>query len=246
MDMTAAHSTPEDMKDISKPYIIILTYMVKSSIVAIREVHQMSLIYELQKTYGYDEPIMSNEIEFGNYSKPWIYKELNRLCKSGELVKYDRGVYYIPRTTRLGKSVLNPQKVIEKKYLGSSSDICGYYAGLYLKNKIGITTQMPNVIEVYTNNESSKVRDVYVGKQKVRLRKSRIEVTKENVSVLELLELMNSIDLDQLDQKELDFLRVYTAATGIKRSDITRYSRYFPEKALRNLIESEVIYDVAQ
>ena len=137
----------------------------------------MTLYDSLLKEYGYNEPILINEIQFQGYSRPWIYKELNRLCDKKKLVRFEKGIYYIPKQTLLGNSILNPNKVIEKKYIRSNKDIFGYYSGYYLLNQLGITERMPNIIEIYTNNESSKARDVRVGSQTVRLRRARIDVT---------------------------------------------------------------------
>ena len=113
----------------------------------------MTLYEMLLDEYGYGNPFLFEEIKFNNYSLPWIKKELNKLTNDNRIVRYERGIYYIPEKTILGNSSLNPQKIIEKKYLSNYS---GYYSGLSFANKIGITTQMPNVIEIYTNNEKSR------------------------------------------------------------------------------------------
>ena len=63
----------------------------------------------LFEQFGVNEPIMSNEITFGNYSKPWIYKQLNALVNEGRLIRFEKGVYYIPTETVFGKSLLNPE-----------------------------------------------------------------------------------------------------------------------------------------
>jgi hypothetical protein len=83
--------------------------------------------YLLEK-FGVNEPIMSNEIVFEEYSKPWIYKQLNVLVNEGKLLRFEKGVYYIPTETFFGKSLLNPRKVIEKKYISES--IKTYYTNV--------------------------------------------------------------------------------------------------------------------
>ena len=112
----------------------------------------MTLYEALLEQYGYNEPILTSEIQFNNYSKPWVYKELNRLCDNNQVVRFEKGVYYIPKQTPLGPSALNPSKVLEKKYIKSDDDTFGYYSGCYLMNIMGISNQVPNVIEVYSNN----------------------------------------------------------------------------------------------
>lgn len=200
--------------------------------------------YLLEK-FGANEPIMSNEIVFEEYSKPWIYKQLNVLVNEGKLLRFEKGVYYIPTDTVFGKSLLNPRKVIEKKYISDGNEIVGYYSGVTFQNQLRLTTQMSNVIEIYTNNEPSRVRDVFVGNQRVILRRARTKITDSNVAVLSFLELMNDTSPAFIDEERKQLIQNYIETNGITRKKITEYAPVFPDKVMRNLIESEVIYSVA-
>ena len=66
----------------------------------------MNLLTRLKNKYGYDYPIFLSEIDFAGLSKSYIDSQISRLVKSGEIVRFSRGVYYIPQETRFGKSVL--------------------------------------------------------------------------------------------------------------------------------------------
>ena len=206
----------------------------------------MTLYDSLLQTYGTNEPIFASDISFETYSRPWIFKQLAQLCEDGKLIRYEKGVYYIPTDTVFGKSLLNPRKVIERKYISKNGDIIGYYSGLTLQNQLRMTTQMSNVIEIYTNNEPTRVREILVGKQKVQLRRARTTITSDNAAVLSFLELMNTLDAAVLDDEKKSILISYIAERQIKRKDITTYAPFFPDNAMRTLIESEVIYSVAQ
>lgn len=206
----------------------------------------MNLYDALLGQYGYNEPILTNEIEFNDYSRPWIYKELNRLCDNNQIKRFEKGICYIPKQTPFGASALNPNKVVEKKYIKSDDEIFGYYSGYYLLNLLGISNQVPNVIEVYSNRESSKMRDVKVGTQNVRVRKSRIKITKENVAVLTFLELMNVVAVNALDLGKKKTIIDFITEANVSRQDITKYSPVYPDRAMRAMIESEIIYHVAR
>ena len=206
----------------------------------------MTLYDNLLQEFGYDEPFFTNEILFGEYSKPWIYKELSKLCEQKLIIRFDKGTYYIPRQTILGLSVINPIKVIEKRYIKSSGNVFGYYSGQTLLNRLGLSTQMPNVIEIYTNKESAKIRDVNVGPQKVRLRRSRVDITENNEAVLSFLELMNSIIPNDMNDYKKSIIKHFVDEKSITRKEITSYAFAFPDKVMRNLIESEMIYNVTQ
>ena len=206
----------------------------------------MTLFESLLQQYGVNEPILSSELSFGGYSRPWIYKQLNQLCEEGKLVRYEKGVYYIPTQTPFGKSLLNPRKVIERKYISQKGETVGYYSGITFQNQLRLTTQMPNVIELYTNNETTRSRDVYIGKQKVRLRRARTRITAANADVLSFLELMNDLTSDLLNDEKKAIIARFISDRKITRKDISTYAPVFPDKAMRTLIESEIIYSVTQ
>ena len=206
----------------------------------------MTLYEYLLQQYGTNEPIVSADITFKNYSRPWVMKQLKSLCEDGKLIRFEKGIYYIPTDTVFGKSILDPRKVIEKKYINDGENTIGYYSGITFQNRLKLTTQMPNVIEIYTNNETTNVRDVIVGKQKVILRKARTTINSTNVAVLSFLEMMNDIIPRTLDSEKKSRIAEYINSNGITKQDIISYATVFPDKVMRNLIESEAIFSVAQ
>ena len=206
----------------------------------------MTLFESLVEQIGTNEPILSSEISFQDYSRPWIYKQLNQLCEEGKIVRYEKGLYYIPTKTPFGISLLDPRKVIERKYIFQAGETVGYYSGLTFQNQLRLTTQVPNVIEIYTNNETTRVRDVSIGKQKVLLRRARTKITAANADVLSFLELMNDLTSDVLDDEKKSIITKFIADRSITRKDISTYAPAFPDNAMRTLIESGVIYSVTQ
>ena len=206
----------------------------------------MTLYEYLLQQYGTNEPIISTDISFKEYSRPWVMKQLKSLCEDGKLIRFEKGIYYIPTDTVFGKSILNPRKVIEKKYINDGENTIGYYSGITFQNQLKLTTQMPNVIEIYTNKETTNVRDVMVGKQKVILRKARTTINSRNVAVLSFLEMMNDIIPRSLDSEKKSRVVEYINNNGITKHEIITYASVFPDKVMRNLIESEAIFSVAQ
>ena len=84
-----------------------------------------------------------------------------------------------------------------------------------------------------------------VGNQRVRARRSRTAVTEENAGTLQFLDLMNSITPSAMDETEKLMLSKYTAASNVTKASVSEYSRFFPAKAVRNMLESGVIYELA-
>lgn len=206
----------------------------------------MTFMDYLTKTFGVNEPIFSSDIEFENYSKPWIAKQLAELCEKGCLARFERGIYYIPVKTPFGNSVLNPNKVIERKFIMNNGTANGFYSGLTALNRLGLSTQMPNTIEICTNNEKSKLRTIKVGSRDVTLRKSRVKITNDNINVISFLELMNTIPSGFFDDYRKSVIGQWVRDNKITRESVLKYAPEFPDKALRNLIESEAIFNVAQ
>ena len=152
-------------------------------------------------SYGYDEPILSGEISYKSYSVPWIKKMLKKLCDEEKIIRFEKGIYYIPTDTPLGKSRLDPKKVIQKKYINDGKRTIGYFSGMTFLNMLGLSAQVPNRIEIYTNNEPSRVREVSVGSQKVLLRRARTGITDDNAATMSFLELMTYTDAGFFDSK---------------------------------------------
>jgi len=121
-------------------------------------VGKMTLKEYLIDKYGYNEPICVNEIQFKDYSRPWVFKELKKLVDNGEIRRFDLGIYYFPKKMPFGDSYLNPRKVVEHRFLSNGCEVYGYIAGASLLNQAGLTTQVPNLIELVTNNESTCTR----------------------------------------------------------------------------------------
>ena len=197
-------------------------------------------------TFGYNKPFTISEINYKDYSRAWIYKNITKLCEDGKVICFERNAYYIPRTTKFGTAFFDSMKVIEKKYIQDDENIIGYFAGRYLQHLLGIFKGAPNTIEIYTNNETKRARTVNVGGKRVYLHTARTKIDKHNAPVLCFLELMNGIDVETLDEYKRKLLSDYISENRITQKQITKYIPYFPDKTCRNLIESEVIYRVPQ
>ena len=198
----------------------------------------------LRDKYGVNEPIRIEEIQYKNYSRPWIFRELKKLVDSGEIKRFDTGIYYFPVKMFFGDSYLDPRKVIQKRFLSDGNDVYGYVAGLSLMNQAGLSTQAPNLLELVTNNESTRVRDINVGPQKVRLRRARTSITKVNVNALQFLDLVSNITPSAMDETERFMLSKYTKDSRVTRDEVSAYIGYFPAKAMKNMIESMIVYEL--
>ena len=207
-------------------------------------VNKMDFYEFLIYRFGYNAPINVGDIRYGNYSRPWIFLKLKEMVDKEKIKRFDTGIYYIPEKMPWGDSILSARKIIEQRFISNGKEIYGYFAGLSLLNKAGLTTQMPNIIEVVTNNESTRVRDVKVGNQRVRARRARTEVLKDNVGTLQFLDLMNMISPSTLDETERLMLSKFIKNTDVTKDSVLLYAGIFPAKAMRNMVESGAIYEL--
>ncbi|MFI3164932.1 MAG: DUF6088 family protein [Bacillota bacterium] len=203
----------------------------------------MEFIEKLKNKYKENEPIFIFELKdlFYPLKRARVYQMINKAIASGELVNFEYGVYYMPAKTMLGVSMLNPYKVIQKKYLSDGENVYGFMSGITLLNNFGLTTQVPNVIEVMTNNESAITRNVVVGSQKLKLKKSRTEITKDNYRELMILELFNIVNASLMSKENLQRLTDYMKQQNITMQDLFKHASNVPARAIKNLVKSEAL-----
>lgn len=210
----------------------------------------MSLVIErLKKKFGVNQPIFTSEIleEMSEYSRPRVFQLLKKAEQDERLIKFDKGVYYIPTETRYGKSLISVEQVVKKKYIANKEDVYGIFSGLQMQQSFMITNQVPTAIEIVTNNETMWVRETNLKNRNIILRKSRLPITKENVDVYTILELFSNMDMkryleDTSVQREV--VR-FVKEKEIKVKDVFALAGVFPSKTIRNLKESGIINEFA-
>lgn len=211
---------------------------------------EVSLVVErLRSKFGVNQPIFTSEIleEMSEYSRPRVFQLLKKAEQEQTLIKFDKGVYYIPTETRYGKSLISVEQVIRKKYISDKDDVFGIYGGLQLQQSFMLTYQVPTAIEVVTNNETMWVRETKLKNRSIILRKSRLPITRENADVYTILELFSNMDMrkyldDTSVQREVvEFIR----DRAIKGKDVYALAGAFPSKTTRNIMESGIINEFA-
>lgn len=202
----------------------------------------MELVKCLKTQYGENTPICFEDIAnvCSGYTRGRVYQLIDAAMNSGLLAKAGYDCYYIPTTTPFGKSLLNPRKVIEKKYISNNDEVYGFYTGLALLNSFGITTQMPNVIEVFTNNEATKARRVTINNQTIIVKRARTTINNSNYKEMMLLELFNLADVRSIDARATQKIVDYMKQNNISIQGIMKYAKFVPARAIKNFMSSEV------
>ncbi len=198
-------------------------------------------ISEIEKTFGFNTPIFTDEIVnlFSQYSRAYVFRLIKKAEQNGELVLYSRGVYFLPRKTFFGQSTICSEMVAEKKYLKDGELVYGIYAGINLLNQFGITTQVPNTLEIVTNNETTRKRKVVIDGKDFIIRKARCTITADNYPEYTLLQLFNEMSVqDELDDFARSQIEKYIKANNLTRERLLFMSMYFPALAVKNMLRS--------
>ena len=198
--------------------------------------------------YGYNEPIFLSELSMEGISDNAVRQSVKRLVASGFLERYDSGIYYIPKSGGLlGKSYLDPSVVIMRKYVENNSNKYGYITGLSFANQLGLTTQMPAVIEIVTNREATNGRTLMVGNQKVRVKKSVIPVSEDNAELLQLLDSVGQAEkyTELTIEETVDVLITYMRKKKFTKKQLSDVSSVLTGATAKKLIEWGMIYEFA-
>lgn len=200
----------------------------------------------LEKTYGYNEPIFISEIQLDDMNDNALRQHFKRMLKSGDLARFDTGIYYLPKASRLLKqSYLDPMKVIIHKYIKNSDEMYGYFSGAIAANQIGLTTQMPAVLEIVTSKESTKGRTVTIGTQTIRLKRPAVAITSQNAGLLQFLDIITQAEkYSEFSETETRaLLRNYVRKQNYSRPLLSSVFPAVTGTTAKKLIEWGIIYE---
>lgn len=162
-----------------------------------------------------------------------IKEILNRLNKKNIIKTAYKGIYYIPKANIFGEVPLSNNKIIQYKYLtDKSGNVKGYITGASLFNKLGLTTQVPNMIDIATNE--CKNSNKYVNKNlNVIIRKPKIEVNNENYKYLQLIDLIENKDDIYIEVENKDeIIYGFIQENKLDFEKILKYARETKSKAV--------------
>lgn len=196
------------------------------------------MLYDyLIKNYKANEPIFVSDIVLP-VSDANLRQMFKALCDSGKIKRFDTGIYYVPKASILKNGVpLAADEVAVAKYIVRKGKVEGFYSGYTFANQLGISTQVPYVKEIVSNNASTRVKEVNVRNKRIILRRARTEITNENYVVLQFLELLKDLEqyYDISFEAVSERLKKYVRNENIKKVDVDKYIGSFPDKIYKNI-----------
>jgi len=121
--------------------------------------------------------------------KEAVIKALNRMVAAQKLAKLAKGRYYKTEETVFGN--LEPdQYQIVKDLVEDNGKVIGYLTGYSIYNKLGLTTQVSNTIQIGKNDIRATFKR---GRFTISFVKQKNEITKENIPLLQILDAIRYI-----------------------------------------------------
>lgn len=204
------------------------------------------LVLESIEQYPRSEPIFIDEIkeyvikQYKDTEREKVSKNinviLNRLKKEC-LVKSDcKGVYYRSGISIFGEVGCNQTRLMQLKYLKDrNGNIKGYITGAKLFNRIGLTTQVPNVIDIVTNE--CKYHKQYDEKLRTYITKPKIMITNENYKYLQFIDILENRDNINIEVKNAnEILYKIIQECNLDFEKIIKYARETKSKVAINKI----------
>lgn len=202
----------------------------------------MTKLEDLEKRFGKNSPFLLEEVVDEECSYDTAKTLLSMYVKAGDLRRYSQGVYYFPKPTIIGETVPSFEDVITKKYINFGVKKIGYITGWTLLNRVGVSTQVPNVIEVCTNVEKTRKRYVELRNRKVILRMPTVEITEENVDYLQFLDIFKYASVDMI-KENMDNIITFFDDKELKLEQLQYWAKFYSNTVKKTIRESRV-YDV--
>jgi hypothetical protein len=172
--------------------------------------------------------------------KEAVIKALNRMAKSGNISKLSKGKYYKPEKTPFGE--LQPdQEQIVKDLLEDDGKIIGYLTGYSIYNKLGLTTQVSNTIQIGKNQNRPKLKRK---RYTISFIKQKNTITKKNIPLLQILDsirYIKKIPDSTFKESSIRLLKIIKILSIDDKKELVRLSLKYPPstRALLGTILSE-------
>lgn len=203
----------------------------------------------LRENYEPGEPIFAGDIVILGLSEENTRYHLKKLTDDGILCRFEAGVYYFPQTDMFGeKRSLTADIVAFHKYIRRRGKRIGYYSGYTLANRMGLSTQVPITEEITSNFAPAQVREMTIKNRKYILRRPVVEVTDENVAVLQFLDCLKDLERCAEEEPKVcgQILNGYVRTHVLTKEMVDGFLKNYPLKIYKAIYETGVKYVSAQ
>lgn len=178
------------------------------------------------------EPTKVFTIEDLGFPPEWwenVRVKLSRMVKSGLIAKVGRGKYYKPKASVFGNIGPTPNEVV-KDLMYDKGLLTGYITGYTLWNRMGLTSQVSNLIIIGTSRRRDPLRR---GNYQVRFIMQPNRITTNSIPLLQILDSLKLIKQipDTTVGKSITILKRYIVDLGVdKLSMLVKLSMKYPPR----------------
>lgn len=157
-----------------------------------------------------------------------LNKELSQ--SNSKIGKISYGVYCV-RKEIPGTGIFYSTTGVEylrSKYIGTGKRVRGYVAGLSFLNEIGYSDDVPGRIEIVSNVETTRGRELRIGPEKAYVRKAPIRVTAKNARILPVFDILAK-KTPKKDVRLMNALTHYLSEAGIDKNAVELAFKNLPK-----------------
>ena len=170
-----------------------------------------------------------------------LKKALSRMAASGKIIRFSKGQFYKPEVSEFG--TLRPSEYqVVKDLLEDDQRVIGYLTGVSAFNKLGLTSQISNTIQIGTNIDRKPMKR---GKYSIRFIQQKNTISKDNIYLLQILDSIRFINRIPDSDITKSCNRIIALIKNLSEQDrilITKYAlKYSPgTRALTGAIVDQI------
>ena len=151
-----------------------------------------------------------------------LKKTLSRLVTTGKIIRLSKGQFYKPEKTEFG--ILRPLEYqIVKDLLEEDNKLIGYLTAISVYNRLGLTTQVSNTIQIGTNiDRKPKKRGIY----NIRFIRQKNTISKDNIYLLQILDSIRFIKRIPDVVVSESFLRIIALIKDLSEDKVSSLAKY--------------------
>lgn len=138
----------------------------------------------------------------GDKAKAAVNVKLKRMCDHGDIRRLRKGEYCRVRQTVFGPILPDIDQLMAARMTLKNGVRIGYESGASLFNRIGLTTLLPRVVEITTNDYGARLPEGC----RIRLKKPAAKITDDNWKYLQFIDAVrqiHDISVDAEDSKHI-------------------------------------------
>ncbi|MCM1335708.1 MAG: DUF6088 family protein [Bacteroides sp.] len=201
-------------------------------------------IYEMIKSFPVGEPF-TNRVVSESLRKDFditkdnaervTNNQLKRMYDAGKIGRIEKGVYYVPKQTIFGQTKPDYNSYAVNILTKSKDDVIGYECGASFFNRIGLSTLVPQKIEVATNHYRKKLPKSC----HITIRKPRDVVTGENFQYLQILDAIHDLNKFHIDSENPNgVLKAVVAKNKLNEKKLMELAKNrYPRRVLIDVVE---------